>query len=173
MLLNALFIAFWGDIRLRKQNIIEKNNQLGNNNRKLHTYRIHDRVLVNNKEANKYEDPYICPYTITQVWTNGNIVIRQGAVKKRRNIRWIKTYHKRKIQKCANFTHLGRWVQYKYMQSMDSEPNIEQRLGLTKINRNISVWVNIRAMPMTPCQESYSICIHWWTWVCTHSRKYL
>ena len=55
MILNTPFIADWGDIRLRKQKIIDKNNQLENKKRKPHTYITQERVLVRNKKANKYE----------------------------------------------------------------------------------------------------------------------
>ena len=65
---------------IRKQNILDKNNQLGKKNRKPHTYKIWDKVLVHNKKSNKYEELYIGPYPITQVWTNGNSTIRQVAV---------------------------------------------------------------------------------------------
>ena len=73
--------------------MIENNNQLENKNRKPHTYRIQEKVLFHNKKANKHEAPYVGPYTITQVWTNGNVTIRWGAVVERINIRWIKPYH--------------------------------------------------------------------------------
>ena len=37
-LLNTLFITDWGAIMRRKQQLIDKNNQLGSKTRKLHTY---------------------------------------------------------------------------------------------------------------------------------------
>ena len=80
MILNNPLIAHWEAIRLRKQNIIDKNNQLQNKNRKPHTYIIQDKVLVCNKKENKYEEPCVGPYPITQVWNNGNVTIRRGAV---------------------------------------------------------------------------------------------
>ena len=53
------------------------------------------KVLVRNqKKANNYEEPYVGPYRITQVWTNGNVTIRRGDVQERINIIWIKRYHK-------------------------------------------------------------------------------
>ena len=48
---------------------------------------------MRNKNANKYEDPYIGSYPTTQVWTNGNVTIRWGSVQERTKIIWIKTYH--------------------------------------------------------------------------------
>ena len=80
MILNTPFIAHWEAIRLRKQKIIDKNNQLENKNRKPHTYIIRDKVLACNKKANKYEEPCLGPYPITQVWKNVNVTIRRGAL---------------------------------------------------------------------------------------------
>ena len=70
MILNNPCISNWGDIRRLKQKIIDKKNQLENKNRKPHTYRIQDKLLVhdkNNKKSNKYEGAYVGPYPITQV----------------------------------------------------------------------------------------------------------
>ena len=69
-ILNNPLIEDWEDIRLHKQKIINKNNQLKNKNRKPQTYRIRDKVLVRNKKANLYGDLYVGPYPITQVWIN-------------------------------------------------------------------------------------------------------
>ena len=55
------------DIRLHKQIMIDKNNQLENKNRKPQIYRIRDKVLVRYKKANNYEEPYVGPYPIAQV----------------------------------------------------------------------------------------------------------
>ena len=46
IILNTLFIVEWEAISLRKQKIIDKNNQLENKDRKPHIYRIQDKVLV-------------------------------------------------------------------------------------------------------------------------------
>ena len=32
------------------------------------------------KDENKYEEPYLGPYEITEVWTNGNFTIGWGTV---------------------------------------------------------------------------------------------
>ena len=50
MIPNTKFIADWEDIRLHKQRIIDKNNQLENKNRKPRTYRVRDKLLVCNKK---------------------------------------------------------------------------------------------------------------------------
>ena len=93
MILNTPIMAKWGSIRLRKQKIIDQNNQLENKNRKPHTYIIQDKLLVHKKKPDRYEEPYADPYLITQLWNNGNVTIRQGAGQECINIRWIKTYH--------------------------------------------------------------------------------
>ena len=64
MISNTPFIVGCKYIRLLKQNIIDKNNQLENKNLKRYTYIIQDKLLVHNKKENKYEEPYIGPYTI-------------------------------------------------------------------------------------------------------------
>ena len=48
---------------------------------------------MRNKKSNKYEEPYMEPYPITQVWSNGNVAIIRGVVQERINIRWIKPYN--------------------------------------------------------------------------------
>ena len=56
MILYILFIADWGYIRILKQLCIYKNNQKENSNRKLHNYRLLKKVLVWNKQADKYDE---------------------------------------------------------------------------------------------------------------------
>ena len=59
--------------------------------------RIHitrEKLLVRTKKENKYEEPYVGPYPITQVWTNENVTILWGDVQERINIRWIQPYNK-------------------------------------------------------------------------------
>ena len=73
---------------------MEKSNQLENKNRKPHTYRIRYKILVRNKRVNKYEEPYVGPYPITQVSKNVNVTICLGALQERINMIWIKPYHK-------------------------------------------------------------------------------
>ena len=93
MILNTPFISDWEAIRLRNQKPIDKNNQLEDKNCKPHTYRIRNKLLVRNKKANKYEELYVGPYPINQVWEYGNVTIRWGAVKECINNIWIKPYH--------------------------------------------------------------------------------
>ena len=48
---------------------------------------------MRNKKANKYEDMYVGPDPITQVWINVNFNIRRGIVQELIIIIWIKPYH--------------------------------------------------------------------------------
>ena len=75
MILNTPFRADWEVIKLRKQKIIDENNKIENKNRKPYRYIIRDKVLLRKKKSNKYEEPYVGPYPITQVWTNGNVTL--------------------------------------------------------------------------------------------------
>ena len=74
MILNIPFIVDWKAIRLHKQKIVDKNIYL-KQKRKPHICRIRGKVLVGNKKSNKYEEPYVRPYPITQVWPSGNVTI--------------------------------------------------------------------------------------------------
>ena len=84
---------YWEAIRLPKQKIIDKKIQIENKNRKLHTYIIQDKLLVRNKKFNSYEETYVGPYIINQVWASANVTICWGAIQERINIIWIKPYH--------------------------------------------------------------------------------
>ena len=64
IILNTPFLVDWGSIGIRKKIIIGKTSQL-EKKIKQHTYIIQDKVLVRNKKANNYEEPYIGPYLIT------------------------------------------------------------------------------------------------------------
>ena len=67
VILNTPIISEWEAIRQHKLKLLDKNNQLGNKICKLHTYKIHYKVLVRDKKANNDKDPYVGPYPITQV----------------------------------------------------------------------------------------------------------
>ena len=80
MMLNIPFIAIRVAIRRRKQQLIEKNNQLENKNFQLHKYRVREKVIVRDKTVNKYEEPHKGPYPITKVCTNGKFTIHRGTM---------------------------------------------------------------------------------------------
>ena len=66
LILNNPFIEYLEYIRRLNQQLIDKNNQI-KKNRKPHTYRVCEKVLLSEKKSNTYEDPYKVPYPITKL----------------------------------------------------------------------------------------------------------
>ena len=86
-ILNTPFVTDLEAIWLgKKRKRIDKSNQIKNKNRKMHIYRILDKVLAHNKKASNHEDTDIGHDKITQVWTNGNATIPWGVVQEHINI---------------------------------------------------------------------------------------
>ena len=90
IILNNTLIWNWEDIRKRKQDIIDKNTQNENKISNPHSNGIHDKVLVRDKKAKKYEDPQKGLYPITKFWPNRIVIMSQGIIRERMNVRWIK-----------------------------------------------------------------------------------
>ena len=59
-------VADWRLIREQKRKIIKKNNERENDRRIPHRYRRGDKILLLNKQANKYERPYLGPYKVLE-----------------------------------------------------------------------------------------------------------
>ena len=89
MILNIKHTANWEYIKSRKQQIINKNNQRENSKRKIHEYKIGDKVLLHRGNENKYESPYAGPYKILKVNKNGTVSLKVKAVTDTYNIRRI------------------------------------------------------------------------------------
>ena len=87
MVFNIKHVADWQAIKERKQKIINTNNARENSKRLVHEYRTNDKVLLERHDARKYESPYLGPYKVTKVFTNGTVTIKKGAVYERVNIR--------------------------------------------------------------------------------------
>ena len=68
MVLNTPFISDWGDSRRRKQQHIYDNNKNENKNRKVHSYKVREKLLVHDKKEKKNEDLYKVPSPRTKVW---------------------------------------------------------------------------------------------------------
>ena len=86
--------AEWNLIRKRKQRIIDNNNYNENKHRVDYDYFVGDKVLLLSKNIQrKLDPPSRGPYTIEQVFANGTVEIRKGAVTQRVNIRRIKPYY--------------------------------------------------------------------------------
>ena len=83
----------WETIRKQKQNLINKGNERENRNRKNHTYKQGDKVLLKNAWKTKFsQDAYIGPYVITAIRNNGTVRDRKGRVTDTFNIRNLTLY---------------------------------------------------------------------------------
>ena len=80
MILNMQYLADWTVINACKQELICKNNIIENSKSIPHQYKVGEKVMLENHHANKYEQPYKCPYLIVQVNTNGTVCLKIGAV---------------------------------------------------------------------------------------------
>ena len=77
-------------IHQRKQAKIEKYVIRKKSTRIDHNYRVGDQVMIKIKTEFKYETPFKGLYEIVQMWTNGSVTLRTGAVTTRVNISCIK-----------------------------------------------------------------------------------
>jgi hypothetical protein len=92
MILNVKHEANWEFIRNRKQKIIDKNNQAENAKRIPHEYKVGDKVLLKRGTENKYETPYLGPYTILKINDNGTVRMKVKNVEDTYNIRRLTPY---------------------------------------------------------------------------------
>ena len=67
--------------------MINENNTRENAKCLKYTYKIHDKVLLECHDAQKYESPYLGPFEVTDVFTNGTVTIKKGATYEWVNIR--------------------------------------------------------------------------------------
>jgi hypothetical protein len=95
---NVRFEADWQYIKERKQRLIVQNNKRENAKRIDHTYAVNDKVMVEQDPNRKHgENRYKGPYTVTNVYDNGAVRLRQrtqqgGAVFQTWNIRKVFPY---------------------------------------------------------------------------------
>jgi len=89
MIFNIQHEANWKAIMDRKQQRIDKNNRDENSKRIVRDYQVGDKVLLERHDARKMERPYVGPYKITNIYTNGTVTIKKGSVYQRHNIRRI------------------------------------------------------------------------------------
>ena len=95
---NVRFEADWKYIKDRKQKLIIQNNRRENMKRVEHAYSVGDKVVVEQDPNRKHgTDRYRGPYTITRVYDNGTVRLRQrtqrgGAVFQTWNIRKVFPY---------------------------------------------------------------------------------
>ena len=86
MIFNVKHVADWEAITQCKQKMINENNTRENAKCLKYTYKIHDKVLLERHDAQKYESPYLGPFEVTDVFTNGTITIKKGASYEQVNI---------------------------------------------------------------------------------------
>ena len=90
MVLPVKFKANWALIQQRKQKVINASNERENKKRIQHDYQVRDKVLLQKPGIlTKLEVPYTGPHLITQVHSNGTVVIQKGAFCERVNIRRV------------------------------------------------------------------------------------
>ena len=91
--LPVQFKADWAAIRARRQELINKSNKRENRRRIRHVYKVGDKVSkkkpgIQPKLRRKRDGPF----TVTRVFANGTVSIRNGAVTERINIRRIQPF---------------------------------------------------------------------------------
>ena len=80
MLFSIPFVADQDKIAQNKQIIINKSNQAENKTRLEHDYVITEKVLIyQDGHFRKLEGPFLGPYEIIQIYTNGTVQIQRGA----------------------------------------------------------------------------------------------
>ena len=81
MIFLIQYTADWEYIRQRRTKAIKKANTVENSKRKAYDYKIGDKVLLLNTDLQrKLNQPTKGPYRILQVFTNGTVSLKRGAV---------------------------------------------------------------------------------------------
>jgi hypothetical protein len=88
MLLPINFVVGWGAIEQKRQKEMARNNKRENASILNHDYKVGDKALLkkSGKHLRKLEAPRTGPYTVTVIYTNGNLCIQKGNVNERVNI---------------------------------------------------------------------------------------
>ena len=93
-MLNLLHEANWQLIKLRKQELINKNNKKENTKCVNYTYTPGKLVLLKNKWTTKFdEEIYQGPWELTSVNNNGTLSIKIGIITDKVNIQNIHLYN--------------------------------------------------------------------------------
>ena len=88
MLFNIPFTPDWTQIEHNKQKLINKSNIAENDKRVEYDYEVGDDVFIyRDGHYRKLEGPFLGPFTIVQVYTNGTVRIRRGTTSERISIR--------------------------------------------------------------------------------------
>ena len=92
-ILNTTFEANWKYIKDRKQKLIDQNNARENAKRIPHEYNVGDSILYRVPVDAKFsQHEWTGPYRLRNVYNNGSVKIRRGAVSEIVNIRNIKPF---------------------------------------------------------------------------------
>ena len=90
MLFNITKVIDWKLITERKVKQVQKDNNRENSKRIPHEYSVGDRVFrIKRGVKRKLSDKKSTPFTVTKVYTNGTVKLRQGAKSMKLNIRQI------------------------------------------------------------------------------------
>ena len=96
MFLPLPTLADWECIRLRKQQMIHRNNLNENKRRKEFDRQPGMEILIDRDIRDPKLQPYYNgPFTIQKIHTNGTVTIKKNNIYERINIRRIKPYHRR------------------------------------------------------------------------------
>ena len=87
MIFISKHVADWEAITQHKQKMINENNTRENAKHLKYTYKIHDKVLLERDDAPRYESPYLGPFEVTDVFTNGTVTIKKRATYEWVNVR--------------------------------------------------------------------------------------
>ena len=94
MLFDIPFIADWNKIGDYRQKQTDRNAERENKARCDHDYAIGEQVLIRKYGVlRKSESPWLGPFTITQVHTNGTIRVQRGTRSERLSIRRVTPYY--------------------------------------------------------------------------------
>ena len=82
----------WELIRQQKQAQSNRENTRKNKQRVEYDYKVGDKVMLTNNNAQEYETPYKSLFLITKCFTNGRVMLKYDAVQITYKIRFINLY---------------------------------------------------------------------------------
>jgi transposase InsO family protein len=93
MLLSIPFRADWAQIKIQKQGLINKGVLRDNASRIQHKYKVGDQVLLDKPGLlRKSTQPRTGPHTVTKIYQNSTVQIKQGAITERVTLRRLTLY---------------------------------------------------------------------------------
>ena len=100
MFFPTQYVANWPQIRMRRQEQIDKATNRENQKRKSHDFKVGDLVLLRNDGSDgavipKLERPTLGPFEVTRVFVNGTLELHRRGFRERVNIRRVIPYRVR------------------------------------------------------------------------------